>query len=101
MEKRLIKYYLVDGIQLYCSSAFLAYVYTDNKGEWSECDYNKCIADYLNGFDESEPLGSPYRYGNYSISRLIEEISEEEVIKRIGKKAVLDSFILFAKGGKQ
>ena len=91
-----IKYYVVNGLDLYCSSDFVAFHYIRNEnGKWEKCDYTRCISDYLYGFDESEPIGSPYRFGNSSISREIQEINEDEAIKRIGKKAVLESFSLF------
>ena len=56
-----IKYYVVNGLDLYCSSDFVAFHYIPNEnGKWEKCDYTRCISDYLYGFDESEPIGSPY-----------------------------------------
>ena len=97
MEKQsVIKYYVAYGFDLYCSSNFVAFHYIPNEnGKWVKCDYTRCISDYLYGFDESEQMGSPYRFWNNSISSQIQEISEDEVIKRIGKKAVIESFSLF------
>lgn len=97
MEKQsFIKYYVVNDFGLYCSLNFVAFHYIPNEnGKWVKCDYTRCISDYLYGFDESEPMGSPYRFWNNSISSQIQEICEDEVIKRIGKKAILESFSLF------
>lgn len=89
-----VKYYLVNDHFLYCCSNCIAFNYLPN-GTWIECDYIRCVADYLYGFDESEPLESPYRFGNYSISSQIQEISENEVINRFGRQAVLSSLLLF------
>ena len=45
------------------------------------------------GFDSSEPIDSPYRYGNSSCMRLITEITREEaetfISRTIDEKAVL------------
>lgn len=38
------------------------------------------------GFDESEPIGSPYRYGNGSCMDDITEITKEEAEKFIDQK---------------
>ncbi len=97
MEKQsFIKYYILNDSDIYCSSDFVAFHYIPNgNGKWVKCDYTRCISDYLYGFDESEPIESPYRFGNSSISSEIQEINEDEAIKRIGKKAVLESFSLF------
>lgn len=97
MEKEfIIKYYIVRDCDFYCSANFVAFHYLPNEnGKWVKCDYISCIADYLYGFDESEPMESPYRFGNISISTEIQEISKDEIIKRIGKQAVLESLSLF------
>lgn len=91
-----VKYYIVNNNNLYCCSKYRAFSYLkEENGKWVECDYIKCIADYLNGFDETEPLDSPYRFGNNSVRRLIQEVSEMIVISKFGKNAVLDTLELF------
>lgn len=88
-----IIYYLVNDLYIYCSKNYVAYSYVCEK--WVACDYTRCISDYLYGFDETEPVDSPYRFGNSAISRQIKELSEDDIIKRIGKKAILDVLTLF------
>lgn len=97
MEKQSeVKYYLVNDIYLYCCSKCIAFQYLPkDNGRWVECEYTRCIADYLYGFDETESMGSPYRFWNNSISRQIQEICENDVINRIGRKAVFDTLSLF------
>lgn len=97
MKKQVeVKYYIVDHTYLYCCSNYRAFQYIlEEKGKWIECDYITCVADYLNGFDETEPVDSPYRFGNNSISQQIQEVSEKVVISKFGKNAVLDTIELF------
>lgn len=96
MEK---KYYVVDRSNLYCSLGSVAFHFDPNEdGKWVECDYTTCISDYLYGFDVSKPEGSPYKFGNGDIMRRIQEITEEEAIKRIGEKAIHECYLLFKKG---
>ena len=40
------------------------------------------VEDYLNGYDPSEPVGSPYRYGNSDIMDEITQITGTEARKR-------------------
>lgn len=56
------------------------YLYKD--GEWVK-DTGSVISDLLNGYDSSEPAGSPYGFGNLDIMRNIESISAEEAQARI------------------
>lgn len=68
------KYYLVNDNYLYCCLNYRAFNYLPiENGKWVECDYIRCVADYLYGFDESEPKGSPYRFGNHSMNSQIKE----------------------------
>ena len=92
-----IQYYLVNDTKVICIAHFVAYLYLMKDGIWMECDYTDSVGDYLHGFDPSEPETSPYRYNNPAISAQIREISEEEVIQRIGEKALRDSYSLFKK----
>ncbi len=53
----------------------------DKKLGWTKV--HSCIVqDYLNGYDPSEPVGSPYRFGNPDIMREITKLSEVKAIKR-------------------
>ncbi|MBE5937800.1 MAG: hypothetical protein E7265_07195 [Lachnospiraceae bacterium] len=48
-------------------------------GKWVE-DEAGVIMDYLVGFDSTEPIGSPYRFGCTSMLMEIEEISEKKAV---------------------
>ena len=87
------KYYVVSGV-LYCCYNYMAYRY-HYKGYWEKCDYTTCIDDYLHGFDESEPEGSPYRYGNSSMMSDIVEISENNAINEFGLNVIIEALKLF------
>lgn len=56
------------------------YVYRDNV--WV-LDDNNLIMDRLMGYDESEPIGSPYAMGNTDMLERIKPISEDEALKLI------------------
>lgn len=93
----IVKYYLVNDTKLICTAQFDEFLYVIRDGIWAECDYTDSVGDYLHGFDPSEPETSPFRYNNPAISTQIKEISEKEVIQRIGEKALRDSYSLFKK----
>lgn len=80
MEEKKIIYYLMNDYLVAKreekDSGYEDFLF--RKGRWIP-DSNCKVMDYLNGFDSSEPLGSPYRYGNSDILSRIEEIT--------GKKA--------------
>ena len=52
--------------------------YLMKHGLWIQDD-RSVILDYLMGYDESESVDSPYRFGNISMIDKIEEIDEEMV----------------------
>lgn len=58
-------------------------IYKD--GKW-EPDINNLVSDRLMGYDPSEDDDSPYKIGNTEIMEEIEEITEQEFMKMIGKK---------------
>ena len=57
--------------------------YDINSGKW--VDGGMTLWDNRVGFDESEPEGSPYRYGNGSCMEDIVEITKEEAEEFISK----------------
>ena len=57
--------------------------YDTNLGKW--VDGGMTLWDNRVGFDESEPEGSPYRYGNGSCMEDIVEITKEEAEEFISK----------------
>ncbi len=89
-----LKYYVVYNT-LYCAHQREAYRYQLSDNQWVPCDYITCIEDYLQGFDPSEPVGSPYRFNNPSITDEIEEISEREAGERFGPEAIAKARKLF------
>ena len=50
-------------------------------GEWV-IDNDNIVSDRLMGYDPYEDDDSPYKTGNFTIMDQIEEISEEEFLKR-------------------
>lgn len=64
--------------------------YSKVEKKWVDGGYD--LWDSRVGFDESEPIGSPYRYGNGSCMDEITEITKEEAEKFIDKK--IDESIL-------
>ncbi len=57
--------------------------YLFRNGEWV-ADTEKVIMDHLVGYDPTEPPGSPYAMGNFSIMDEIEDITYEEAMEIIG-----------------
>ena len=65
-------------------NAIVPYDAVYRNGDWDEGDEAWCmIHDRLMGYDASEPDDSPYAMGNTDIMNKIEEITEEEAMKRI------------------
>ena len=56
--------------------------YTYDNGEWIE-DTKCIVSDRLMGYDPSEGPDSTYAIGNMDIMDKLEEITEEEFLKRI------------------
>lgn len=91
-----IKFYLFNGFCLYCSNNYVAHKYMkDDSNSFIRVDYMTSISDYLNGFDETEPVDSPYRFGNHSISKQIKEISQADVINLFGIDVLSEALSLF------
>ena len=84
MEEKKITYYLIFkriiGKREKESGHIADYLFQD--GKWVHDEESK-IMDHLVGFDPHEPADSPYVIGNLSIMDKIEEISYEEVMRRI------------------
>ncbi len=78
-----LRYYLIRD-RLVGKEAKGAY-YLFREGAW-EPDVKNVIMDRLVGYDPFEPPGSPYGIGCMSVMDEIEEISEEEALKRTGGK---------------
>lgn len=79
-----MEYYLIFGHTVGKWDQEGQFIFKD--GRW-ERDHHE-IFDRINGFDPSEPLGSPYRFGNLDIMNEMEEISEEEAFSRISEQTV-------------
>lgn len=77
------RYYLIHD-RLVGKEEHSAY-YLFREGAW-EPDVENVILDRLVGYDPFEPPGSPYGIGCMSVMDEIEEISEEEALKRTGGK---------------
>ena len=61
-----------------------AFWYSKSRNEWMYGDGDLSAA--RTGFDESEPEGSPYRYGNMDMLKDIDYITKEAAEEFIGKK---------------
>lgn len=83
-----MEYYLIEDIEVCIRNDKKDYKYNSLKGEWEPIPWSY-IQDYLMGFDESEPEGSPYRMFNGDIMRRIKELDESEAERIIGEKIEL------------
>ncbi len=73
-------YYIADMHAVASRSGHTCCLYDKERG-WTKV--HACIVeDYLNGYDPSEPVGSPYRYGNSDIMDEITQITGTEARKR-------------------
>ena len=76
-----MKYYYIRDLSLFAKGDGLSRNYILMNGEWV-IDNDNIVSDRLMGYDPYEEDGSPYKTGNLAIMDQIEEISEEEFIKR-------------------
>ena len=76
-----MKYYYIRDLSLFAKGDGLIQNYIFKNGEWV-IDNDHIVSDRLMGYDPYEDDDSPYKIGNISIMDEIEEISEEEFIKR-------------------
>ena len=78
--------YLLMGPHLYVENEIngMSVRYSSSEEKWVDGGYD--LWDSRVGFDESEPIGSPYRYGNGSCMDDITEITKEEAEKFIDQK---------------
>jgi hypothetical protein len=61
----------------------VCYIYDKDKG-WI-VDENNVLMDRLMGFDESEPPGSPYGFGNTDMLCRIDQITKDEAMRLIAQ----------------
>ncbi len=74
-------YYYIAEINAVASRSGNTYCLYDKERGWTKVHH--CIVeDYLNGYDPSEPAGSPYRFGNLDIMDEITQITGTEARKR-------------------
>lgn len=76
-----MKYYYIKSLSLFAKGDGLSQNYILKNGEWV-IDNDCIVSDRLMGYDPYEDDDSPYKIGNITIMDEIEEISEEEFIKR-------------------
>lgn len=81
-----MKYYLLGNKykRLFVEEGLTSFKYDKEIGKWVYGGSE--LLDNRYGFDETEPIGSPYRYNNPACSEKIEEISKEEAEKFTNKE---------------
>ncbi|MBO4537272.1 MAG: hypothetical protein J5694_00190 [Erysipelotrichaceae bacterium] len=81
MERKKTVYYYINDKDLVAKSVGgRHYIY---RGTGWRLDRSFIVSDRLNGYDSSEPFGSPYGFGNTDMLDRIDEITKEEAMKII------------------
>ena len=74
-------YYYIDELHAVASRSGNSCWLYDKELGWTKV-HTAIVEDYLNGYDPSEPVGSPYRLGNSDIMDEITQITGTEARRR-------------------
>ena len=81
-----MKYYYIKDLSLFAKGEGHGIYFLYQNGKWVP-DMNNTVSDRIMGYDPYEDDDSPYKIGNTTIMDEIEEISEEEMNRRIRKQS--------------